>query len=528
MTSQAGTRLPRAAQIGRTIAARYRLERLIGEGCMGVVYQAWDLRRSQSCAVKILHPESGYGDTAVVRFADEAQLVSRLCHPNIVEIWDYGRDSDGRHFLVMELLPGQSLYSLMQEQGPLPVEVALDLIKQVGSALHAVHLSGIVHRDLKPQNILLIPLPGHADRYQAKVIDFGLAKLADHRLAPQRGSDGMLIGTASYLAPEAWRGISAAVDARADQWALAVIAYRMLSGRLPYEADDNTVALGMLIHYEPHTPLRELVPHVPQHVQDAIERALLKDKEQRFPNVLQLVQALHQLPSGDTLLSLQDLPTGRLPRSEASALYEEGESQPPYVEFSCTYGPAGTPTPALSDPEPLLAGRAPGGARSAASASQPAWGLGVPTEILATSAPLPASAPGPIERRRSRGGTLQYLLPALSLLGALSAWSGVWVGAGIPRPGQAKPPHGGASLSRSALGSVAGASLSPAPLPAPTPREHRPALPAAQPAVPAAAPPAEADPGEVEPPPAPLDPSGDPSGDPSAGLRSPAAPVGMQ
>lgn len=396
---------------------------------MGAVFQAWDGLRRQPCAVKMLHPESPHGEMATVRFVDEAQLVARLCHPNIVEIWDYGRDGDGSDYLVMELLHGESLYSLMHNHGPLPLEVALDLIKQIGSALQAVHLSGIVHRDLKPQNILLIPSSAANDRWQAKVIDFGLAKLADHRLAPQRGSDGMLIGTASYLAPEAWRGVSAAVDARADQWALAVIAYRMLSGRLPYDAEDNTVALGMLIHHEVHTPLRELLPQVPQYVQDAIDRALQKDKELRFPSVLHFVQALHQLPSGGSVASVAPLqPAG------CSQPVDEDDSLQPYVEL--TWELACVPMTPLPSSTP----RSESSLHAAslyAGALQP---LGPAlterlVSVASSSAPTLETLAVPGDRRRARSALLPYLLPSLSLLGALLAWSGVWLGTAAPVAG---------------------------------------------------------------------------------------------
>lgn len=430
---QTARTLPLSAQMGRTVAKRYRLERLLGEGCMGAVFEAWDSQERRPCALKVLHPETSHGEMAAVRFTDEAQLVARLCHPNIVEIWDSGRDSDGIPFLVMELLRGQSLHGFLQKYGALPMDIALDLIKQVGSALHAVHLSGIVHRDLKPQNILLVPLSRGADRWQAKVIDFGLAKLADHSRAPQRGSDGMLIGTASYLAPEAWRGISAEVDARADQWALAVIAYRMLSGCLPYDSADNTVALGMMIHNEVHTALRELVPSVPQHIQDAIDRALQKDKDLRFPSVLQFVQALHQLPQGTELRA----PTLAEETVRLPALLNPDELQQPYAELACEYGS----TPALS-PSVMrrLRDKA---ARSDESAgpANPVVGSIVPTEeltaVFSSSTPTLVPLPAVNQRWRERSALLQYLLPVCSFLGALATWSGVYLGGDTTRVGLA-------------------------------------------------------------------------------------------
>ena len=387
---------------------------------MGAVFQAWDIRTKRPCAVKILHPDSCDDDMATKRFSDEAQLVSRLCHPNIVEIWDYGRDDAGGQYLTMELLHGQNLYSFLQQHGPLPGDVALGLVKQVGSALHAVHLTGIVHRDLKPQNIILIPVPGTTEGMQAKVIDFGLAKVADRRQAPPRGSDGMLIGTAQYLAPEAWRGISAEVDARADQWALAVILYRMLSGRLPYDAEENTVALGMLIHHETHTPLRELVPQVPPHVEDAIDRALQKDKRLRFASVLHFVHALHQLPfSEECGVAISERSTERVQRCDPDA------GQESYHELICVESEADSESwkrpwsqsevaPALRVPECLEWESGP---------CNPQLPSQLDSQSVAT-VESPALLQAASKRRSLESpGWLSFVLPLCSLVGAVAAWS---------------------------------------------------------------------------------------------------------
>lgn len=292
---------------GRVLAERYRLGACIGTGAMGAVYCAQDLQHDRTCAVKVMQAREPLENAAVMRFLDEARLLSRLCHPNVVEIYDSGETEDGILFLVMELLAGHDLDVLLKRQPRLPLQQTLDIALQVASGLHTVHLSGIVHRDIKPRNIFLVPSDGQqsapnndstsqrCSHYQVKIIDFGLAKtLASHGWI--RGSDGLLIGTPEYLPPESWWGVSQHVDTRADQWALAVIVFRMLSGQLPFECADGTLMLGREIQQRPPRSLRALVPDVPVHVEEALNRALCKDKDGRFANVLDFMRALRRLP----------------------------------------------------------------------------------------------------------------------------------------------------------------------------------------------------------------------------------------
>lgn len=284
---------PRDTNLGRVLKERFRIEETIGSGSMGIVYRAWDLALAQPCAVKLLQLGAARREAVVIRFCDEARIVAQLYHPNIVELIDFGEEPDGSLFLAMEFLRGQDLHALLQTEGELALPRALDLIRQIGSALHCVHLAGIIHRDIKPRNIILTAGPGDGALRCVKVIDFGLSKILD---AESRGSDGLLIGTPEYLPPEAWSGCSGDVDMRADQWALAVLAYRLLSGRLPFDAHEDTVLLAHDIRTRPHRPLRELVPDLPSHIDAAISRALAKDKAQRFGTVSEFVRALHRLP----------------------------------------------------------------------------------------------------------------------------------------------------------------------------------------------------------------------------------------
>jgi serine/threonine protein kinase len=137
--------------LGRTLRDRYRIDERIGSGSMGAVYRAWDLLREQSCAVKLLRLQVATRESIVIRFCDEARIVARLCHPSIVELYDQGEDPDGTLFLVMELLRGQDLYAYLRAKPRLPLCRVLEIVRQIGSALHTVHLSGVVHRDIKPR-----------------------------------------------------------------------------------------------------------------------------------------------------------------------------------------------------------------------------------------------------------------------------------------------------------------------------------------------------------------------------------------
>lgn len=296
--------------IGTQLCARYRLDALLGRGAMGAVYRAWDLQRNAACAVKLLRVDSDMRVAAGRRFADEGRLVRQIFHPNIVEIFDQGISEDGSLFLVMELLSGQDLDEVLSERRRLSLRQAQDIVYQIGSALHAVHQVGIVHRDIKPRNVFLLTpsIGGFEESPRVKVIDFGLAKYLEERHV-NRGSDGMLIGTPEYLAPESWTGVSAHVDTRADQWALAVLAFRLLSGRLPFDSQLDTLRLGREIVSGTPRALRDLVPEVPEYVERALMRALSKEKHERYGNIRDFVWAFTARPlnpstlfSGDTAI----------------------------------------------------------------------------------------------------------------------------------------------------------------------------------------------------------------------------------
>jgi serine/threonine protein kinase len=263
---------------------------------MGTVYQCWDTARQATCAVKVLRQLGPMQKEAARRFVDEARLIARLHHPYVVEIFDSGITSDSTPFLVMELLDGQDLEAYLLKAGPLPLAEAQHLVKQIGFALHAIHEAGVVHRDIKPKNIFLVGEPTARSPGSVKLIDFGLAKDLEGRHI-DRGSAGMLIGTPQYLAPESWSGEPDRIDAHVDQWALAVLAFRMLSGRLPYDSQIEPLALGRQIQTGRPRRIRDLRPDVPDFIDRALSRAMSLEKEARFASVKEFIWAFTNHPA---------------------------------------------------------------------------------------------------------------------------------------------------------------------------------------------------------------------------------------
>ena len=276
--------------LGRTLGRTYQVERLLGGGGMGAVYAARHVRTGGLFAVKILHRETAADTDIYKRFQDEARTVSALRHPHIVQVTDFDRDDDGTPFIVMELLEGEDLYQRLCRVGKLPVEQVIDIGRQVGSALHAAHDKGIIHRDIKPQNIFLVRHEV-ADLVTevAKVVDFGISKI--RRTGQQMTRDMTILGTPQFMSPEAALGQNSQLDGRADQWSLAVIMYLALTGRLPFDGENLVGVLYMVVHEQP-VRLKQLAPEVPDTLVVAIERAMAKKKEDRYPRMVDFVRAM--------------------------------------------------------------------------------------------------------------------------------------------------------------------------------------------------------------------------------------------
>jgi eukaryotic-like serine/threonine-protein kinase len=254
------------------IAGRYRLDGRLGFGGMSTVHLALDLRLERQVAVKLLAEHLADDPAFVSRFQREAQAAARLVHPNIVQVFDSGRDeSTGQYFIVMEYIEGQSCAEILRDDGWMEVEDALAIIEQACEGLDYAHRHGVVHRDVKPGNLL------RAREGDVKLADFGIAKATEQSSITQVGS---VLGTAAYLAPEQARGEEAGPSA--DLYALGVVTYQLISGRLPYEATSLTELALKQQQEEPPT-LDTIVAAVGPELADAVAVALALDPRDRYP-----------------------------------------------------------------------------------------------------------------------------------------------------------------------------------------------------------------------------------------------------
>jgi serine/threonine protein kinase len=291
--------------LGTILRDTYEIAGVLGRGGMGTVFLANHLRLpGRQVAIKVLKKDAGLGRDVLVRFRREAEIASRLGHPNIIEVLDFDNLKDGSPFLVMECLRGQPL-SRRLRKGPLTLEEVLSIARQMGSALQAAHRAGIVHRDLKPGNVFLSPTEvGGVLMEHVKLLDFGISKIIDSQSIHTQG--GILLGTPQYMAPEQAQGKNQEVDPRTDIFSFGCMVYEMLARRLPFK-DGPLPELIYRIVYDPPTPLDSLVSGVPEHVARAIYKAMEKRPEDRYPDVGAFILDL-------TGVALQSLPVvGTLP-----------------------------------------------------------------------------------------------------------------------------------------------------------------------------------------------------------------------
>lgn len=264
---------------------RYRIERIIGRGAMGVVYRATDPAIGRSVAIKVLALPPGIGpreaDTFRRRFVHEARAAGALLQPNVVAVHDVGSAADGTPYLVMELCEGGPLSARLSGALPDPGEVARHGA-ELARALEAAHAAGILHRDVKPSNLLF-----GADG-RLKIADFGVARLPASELT----STGSLLGSPAYMSPEQVSGKS--LDARSDVFSLAAVLYRWLTGRLPHEASELTELLYRIAHEDP-LPASTVRPEIPTELDRALLRGLARDRDARYPDARSFAEALEAI-----------------------------------------------------------------------------------------------------------------------------------------------------------------------------------------------------------------------------------------
>jgi eukaryotic-like serine/threonine-protein kinase len=262
-------------------ADRYRLERRLGVGGMATVQLAFDTRLERYVAVKLLAEHLAEDSSFVSRFRREALAAARLVHPNIVQVFDFGLDdATARNYIVMEFVDGESCAEILRDRGPMRPNEAVNVLAQACRGLDYAHRNGVVHRDVKPGNLL------RSRDNAVKLADFGIAKAAEQSDITKVGS---VLGTAAYLSPEQARGEPA--GPASDIYALGVVSYQLLAGRLPYEAASLT-DLARLQETGPPPRLDEVDPDIPRSLADAIMVALHRDPEQRYADAADMEQAL--------------------------------------------------------------------------------------------------------------------------------------------------------------------------------------------------------------------------------------------
>ena len=277
---------------GRSLGP-YRVERLIGGGGMGVVYEALDTRLDRPVAVKLLPPEWSRDPAAKERFVREARTASALDHPAICTIHDVGESDDGQLYIVMAYYAGKTLAREI-EQGPMSIDLARSLALQIARGLERAHQAGVVHRDIKPANIMI------TEHSEAKVLDFGIAKMAGEVGLTKTGSS---VGTPAYMSPEQ-TGTGDEIDGRTDVWSLGVLLYEMLSGRRPFVGEHPQAVIRGILEEEPPS-LRSLRPEIDASLERVVARALAKDPDHRYPNMEAFRVALETGNAPRTLVTIQ-------------------------------------------------------------------------------------------------------------------------------------------------------------------------------------------------------------------------------
>ena len=282
-----------ALDVGSVIADTYVIEALVGRGGMGSVFLASHKRLpGKQVAIKLLHAEM-IEDDVLARFRREAEIASRLGHPNIVTVHDFNVTPDGTPYLVLEYLQGESLAQRLRA-GPLPIDQILSIVRQIGSALAAAHRGGIVHRDLKPQNIFLVPTEVDGQHVEiAKVLDFGISKIRGSETV--KTQESTLLGTPQYMAPEQARGEHASCDERTDVFAFGAIVYEMLCGHPAFQGASIPEVVFKVVYEQPMA-ITEAAPGVSPAVALAVNQAMAKVAAERFSNVSSFVEAMTGQP----------------------------------------------------------------------------------------------------------------------------------------------------------------------------------------------------------------------------------------
>jgi serine/threonine protein kinase len=373
--------------VGRILGGTYRILRRLDQGGMALVLAAEHLRLRRNVAVKILAGHLVDDRRALLRFRKEAEMIAGLVHPHIVQVVDFDTTENGQPYLVMELLEGESLGTRLLREGGLPVGETVRIVTQIASGLSAAHAASIVHRDLKPANVFLVQVPSEGS--YVKLLDFGISKSAGD--SDRITGDRDVIGTPAYMSPE--QALAKKVDHRADQFALAVMAYEMLSGSCPFECGEVMAALYRIVNVDPPF-VCDLAPWVPVALGEVLARGLSKDPGRRYPGVREFAAAFAEAAGEGRTSS---------PRGASSGGPEPRPSPRPPMD------PANAERPTSREQVGSLDRAAPahGGAASREAPTLDAYPLSPEPapESPKGSPPAPAVPPGASPARAAEGAT---------------------------------------------------------------------------------------------------------------------------
>ncbi len=334
--------------LGREVAGQFRVIEKIGSGGMGAVYKAEQPEMRRFVAIKILHSRYLSRKDLVTRFKREARAMSHLSHPNTARVFLYGQLEDGACYFVMEYLEGRNLAQTVRREGPMEPMRAINVMIQACGALEEAHRAGIVHRDLKPENIFLTSQGGIDDF--PKLLDFGLAKVSERQMRP--GSliltqEGMVFGTPEFMSPEQARGET--LDGRSDLYSLGVILYELLTGKLPFDANQPMEYIQRHIKETP-IPLSERAPdrEFPPGLEDVLMRTLAKKPEDRFASAAEFANALKMVARGQVMTGAMRAISMSAPPNEASAA---APTEPRSSASAASTDPAPAPVPSVAPPK---------------------------------------------------------------------------------------------------------------------------------------------------------------------------------
>ncbi len=328
---------------GTLLAGKYRIEKRLGEGGMGVVFAARHELLAQRVAVKVLRPTVALMTLATARFINEARSAARIENEHVARVLDVGTDGD-TVFIAMELLEGADFDEVLRTRGPLSIEMAVDSILGAMEAIAEAHAMGIVHRDLKPANLFLARRKDGSTL--VKVLDFGISKCAESGDSNQLTGNGAMLGSPRYVSPEQLRSAKD-VDARADIWSIGVTLYELLTGDLPFKGDTTGALFAAILEQRP-APMRSLRASLPEGLDLVVMRCLQPGREQRFPHVAALAQALAPWATAEGVASVERvaraLPSAGDMRLE-STVFATARIERPFVAASEPPSPVGSEPP---------------------------------------------------------------------------------------------------------------------------------------------------------------------------------------